>query len=124
MPPEVDDETEHLADLWSGGTLPSSGVAGSVYDLAASPSLADLLKDVSAQVPDPDRTGKSLADPKRTADDENLKVLEVAPLGSGSGEWNVPITDEFGVVRKRLARGRNTLTLAPSILVIGDDVCA
>ena len=32
-----------------------SGVAGSVYDLAASPSLADLLKNVSAQVPDPDR---------------------------------------------------------------------
>lgn len=67
-----------------------SGVAGSVYDLAASPSLADLLKNVSAQVPDPDREGKSLADPKgdqqRVGDDEEkLKVLDVAALGSGSG---------------------------------------
>ncbi|GAA5871387.1 hypothetical protein JCM3774_005586 [Rhodotorula dairenensis] len=58
-------------------------VAGSVYDLAASPSLADLLRNVSAQVPDPDREGKSLADP-REGQDEKLQVLEVAPLGSGS----------------------------------------
>ncbi|BGP58474.1 hypothetical protein JCM8202_003603 [Rhodotorula sphaerocarpa] len=60
-------------------------VAGSVYDLGASPSLADLLRDVSAQVPDPDRKGKSLADAR---EDEGgrpgLEVVDVAPLGSGS----------------------------------------
>ncbi|GAA5982736.1 hypothetical protein JCM10908_006765 [Rhodotorula pacifica] len=59
-------------------------VSGSVYDLAASPSLSDLLKDVSAQVPDPDREGKSLADPKAGEGEEKLKVLDVAALGSGS----------------------------------------
>lgn len=74
-----------------------TGVAGSVYDLAASPSLADLLKDVSAQVPDPDRKGKSLADVRSAEDDmegaeapttpsDSLKVLNVAALGSGSGK--------------------------------------
>jgi hypothetical protein len=68
-----------------------SGVAGSVYDLAASPSLADLLKNVSAQVPDPDREGKSLADPKGNQQDEEekLKVLDVAALGSGSGSSRI-----------------------------------
>ena len=72
-----------------------SGVAGSVYDLAASPSLADLLKNVSAQVPDPDREGKSLADPKEdgdVGDDEKLKVLDVAALGSGSGSSRILFT--------------------------------
>ena len=76
-----------------------SGVAGSVYDLAASPSLADLLKNVSAQVPDPDREGKSLADPKKDGgddddddDEEKLKVLDVAALGSGSGSSRILFT--------------------------------
>ncbi|GAA5910552.1 hypothetical protein JCM8208_007640 [Rhodotorula glutinis] len=52
-------------------------VSGSQYQLGASPSLADLLRNVSAQVPDPDREGKTLAD--RYGGD-----LHVGPLGSGS----------------------------------------
>ncbi|GAA5854899.1 hypothetical protein JCM9279_000191 [Rhodotorula babjevae] len=52
-------------------------VSGSQYQLGASPSLADLLRNVSAQVPDPDVEGKTLAD--RYGGD-----LHVGPLGSGS----------------------------------------
>ncbi|KPV73187.1 uncharacterized protein RHOBADRAFT_38815 [Rhodotorula graminis WP1] len=52
-------------------------VSGSQYQLGASPSLADLLRNVSAQVPDPDNEGKTLAD--RYGGD-----LHVGPLGSGS----------------------------------------
>ncbi|GAA6057337.1 hypothetical protein JCM3770_001099 [Rhodotorula araucariae] len=52
-------------------------VSGSEYELHASPSLADLLRNVSAQVPDPDRAGKTLAD--RSKDE-----LNVGALGSGS----------------------------------------
>ncbi|GAA5997527.1 M28 family metallopeptidase [Rhodotorula paludigena] len=47
-------------------------VGGSEYDLNASPSLADLLAEVSKLVPHPDKEGKT------------LKVTEVSPLGSGS----------------------------------------
>lgn len=79
--------------FFSPFALTRSGVSGSVYDLAASPSLADLLKNVSAQVPDPHREGKSLADPKEDQgdndNDEKLKVLDVAALGSGSGSSRV-----------------------------------
>lgn len=57
-----------------------------MYDLGASPSLADLLRDVSAQVPDPDRKGKSLADAREDEGSRpGLEVVDVAPLGSGSG---------------------------------------
>ncbi|BGP43868.1 Vacuolar protein sorting-associated protein 70 [Rhodotorula kratochvilovae] len=52
-------------------------VSGSAYELNASPSLADLLRNVSAQVPDPDRKGKTLAE-------RYGGKLEVDPLGSGS----------------------------------------
>ncbi|GAA5908411.1 hypothetical protein JCM5296_005925 [Sporobolomyces johnsonii] len=71
-------------------------VAGSAYDLAASPSLADLMRNVSSLVPDPDAKERSLLEGKMVhlkleaqeegvgeARDE-LKEVKVATLGSGS----------------------------------------
>ncbi|BGO96033.1 hypothetical protein NBRC10512_002451 [Rhodotorula toruloides] len=67
-------------------------VSGPIFELNASPSFADLLRNVSAQVPDPSREGKTLADVWENGDDEEemtddegeKKLLPVAALGSGS----------------------------------------
>ncbi|GEM11297.1 glutamate carboxypeptidase II [Rhodotorula toruloides] len=67
-------------------------VSGPIFELNASPSFADLLRNVSAQVADPSREGKTLADVWEDGDDEEdltvedgeKKLLPVAALGSGS----------------------------------------
>uniref|UniRef100_A0A0K3CQJ1 BY PROTMAP: gi/472581865/gb/EMS19580.1/ glutamate carboxypeptidase II [Rhodosporidium toruloides NP11] gi/647402604/emb/CDR48837.1/ RHTO0S20e02454g1_1 [Rhodosporidium toruloides] n=1 Tax=Rhodotorula toruloides TaxID=5286 RepID=A0A0K3CQJ1_RHOTO len=67
-------------------------VSGPIFELNASPSFADLLRNVSAQVSDPSREGKTLADVWEGGDDEEevtdedseKKLLPIAALGSGS----------------------------------------
>lgn len=77
------------------------GAAGSYYGLNASPSLADLLRNVSAAVEDPEQPGRSLLD-RAAAEEQNTlseqqhaqtlgamtqgvgKDLKIGALGSGS----------------------------------------
>lgn len=73
-------------------------VAGSAYSVNASPSLADLYKDVSALITDPNNSSQSLSHAHKIAvdqlADQDADVaaraadsgLYVGPLGSGSGE--------------------------------------
>ncbi|CEQ41136.1 SPOSA6832_02828 [Sporobolomyces salmonicolor] len=71
-------------------------VAGSIYELAASPSLADLMRNVSSLVPDPSAKERSLLERNlvhRQQEAQNdgigearneMKEVKVATLGSGS----------------------------------------
>ena len=70
----------------------SSGVAGTAYGIGASPSLADLFKDVSNRVSDPDQSNRTLL-AKMVADGgeddwaghgDGSAELKIGPLGSGS----------------------------------------
>lgn len=77
-------------------SLFGAGVSGPVFELNASPSFADLLRNVSAQVADPSREGKTLADVWEDDEDGEdglmneageKKLLPIPALGSGSGAF-------------------------------------
>ncbi|KAL8280525.1 hypothetical protein RQP46_007173 [Phenoliferia psychrophenolica] len=65
-------------------------VAGTAYGIGASPSLADLFKDVSNVVPDPDQLNRTLLTKmvEEGGEDDDLversDELKIGPLGSGS----------------------------------------